>query len=532
MYKQSFSRSLLSDIPAGVVVFLVALPLCLGIALASGAPLISGIISGVIGGVLVAAVSKSAYGVSGPAAGLAVIVFDAIAQLGSFEIFLCAVVIAGLFQIILALVRAGNIGYFFPNAVIKGMLSAIGILIILKQIPHALGNDMNFEGDENFVQADGHNTFSELFYVINQISPGALMIATISLAILIIWEQKFMKRIRLFQVVQGPLVAVSSAIFLNELVLTQLNWQLSGEHLVSLPISGSLQEFGSLIVLPDFSGFMRFDVIKAGLVIAIVASLETLLSVEAIDKLDPFKRTTPTNRELLAQGIGNIGSGMVGGLPITQVIVRSSANLMSGAASRFSIIFHGILLLFTVMLIPSILNMIPYAGLAAVLFMVGYKLVRPSQIIQIYKLGFTQSIPFAVTVLAIIFTNLLTGIFIGLIVAVVFILYSNFKTPYRLILNDYKQGDIIRIQLAEEISFLNKASFIQSFAKIPEGASVIIDASKNIRMDLDVTEIIDEFLISAVTRNINVEYVCDKEAVHSEAQLQAILVEHKATNEP
>ena len=357
--KKGFFSNIKNDLPASVIVFLVAMPLCLGIALASGAPLFSGVISGVIGGTVVALLSGSSLGVSGPAAGLAVIVLTAIQELGAFETFLLAVVIAGVFQVILGFLKAGVIGHYFPSSVIKGMLSAIGIIIILKQIPHAFGYDKDPEGDLGFIQADGENTFSELFNMLDFITPGALVIVLISLTILIIWEQPFMKKISIFKIVQGPLVVVASGIGLNLLFQGSEMFQLSSDHLVSIPVPESLAGFFNQFTFPDFSQWNNSQVYVVAITIAVVASLETLLSVEATDKLDPNKGITPTNRELKAQGVGNIISGLIGGLPITQVIVRSSANIQSGGKSKASAFFHGILLLISVMLVPKVLNMIP-----------------------------------------------------------------------------------------------------------------------------------------------------------------------------
>ncbi|MEM8890951.1 MAG: SulP family inorganic anion transporter, partial [Bacteroidota bacterium] len=357
------------DLPASIVVFLVATPLCLGIALASGAPLFSGIIAGIVGGIVVGMLSGSDIGVSGPAAGLAVIVLNAITSLGAYETFLLAVVIAGVIQTALGFLRAGIIGYYFPSSVIKGMLSGIGIIIILKQIPHAFGYDKVPEGSLAFEQADSQNTISELTNMLNYIEPGALIITAISLAILILWERPFMKRIKLFQLVQGPLVAVVMGIVLNLVFAAAFpNLAIDAKHLVQIPVAEGISGFLGLFTLPDFSQIGNPEIYITAITIAVVASLETLLCVEATDKLDPYKRITPTNRELKAQGVGNFLSGMVGGLPVTQVIVRSSANIQSGGRTKMSAIIHGFFLLFAAMLIPSILNMIPLATLAAILF--------------------------------------------------------------------------------------------------------------------------------------------------------------------
>jgi len=376
--KDGFIKNLKYDLPASLVVFLVAVPLCLGIALASGAPLFSGIIAGIVGGIVVGSLSGSQLGVSGPAAGLAVIVLTAIQELGAFEIFLMAVVIGGVFQMLLGFAKAGIIGYYFPSSVIKGMLSGIGIIIILKQIPHAFGYDKDYEGSLSFAQPDGHNTFSELFYMFEAISPGALIITTLSLLVLILWEQPFMKKIKLFQIVQGPLVVVAGGIFLNLIFQNMPALALNGEQVVSLPVPESIVGFFGQFTFPDFSSITNPAVWVTGATIAVVASLETLLCLEATDKMDPYKRVAPANRELQAQGVGNILSGLIGGLPITQVIVRSSTNIQSGGRTKMSAIFHGVIMLASAMAIPFVLNLIPLASLAAILFLVGYKLAKPA----------------------------------------------------------------------------------------------------------------------------------------------------------
>src|SRR5210317_188181 len=400
MINQNPFANLKQDVPSALVVFLVALPLCLGIALASGAPLFSGLIAGIVGGIVVGSISKSAQGVSGPAAGLAVIVLVAIQDLGSFDIFLLAVVLAGVFQILLGVVRAGVIGYYFPSSVIKGMLSGIGIIIFLKQIPHAFGYDADPEGDFAFVQHDGHNTFSEFKYMLEAISPSATLIAGLGLLILIIWERPFMKKLSFTTIVQGPLVAVVTGILLKLYFDGKEGWELAGDHLVSIPVTEGLSGFIGQFTTPDFSAFLNPAIYTIGVTMAVVASLETLLCVEATDKLDPYKRVTPTNRELLAQGAGNIVSGLVGGLPITQVIVRSSANIQSGVRTKNSAILHGILLLLSVALFGSLLNLVPLAVLASILFIVGYKLAKPALFREMARLGPAQFGPFMVTIAA------------------------------------------------------------------------------------------------------------------------------------
>lgn len=502
----NFKANLKHDLPAGLVVFLVALPLCLGIALASGAPLFSGIIAGIIGGTVVALISGSPLGVSGPAAGLAVIVLAAIQKLGSFEVFLTAVVLAGVIQIIFGFLRAGIIGYYFPSSVIKGMLSAIGIIIILKQIPHAFGYDKDFEGDLAFSQPDGHNTFSELLYMLDFITPGAMVITALSLGILILWEQKFIKQKKIFQLVQGPLVVVVLGIVLNQLFAAfSPALALNQEHLVSLPVPDSVKTFFGQFKTPDFTQILNPDVLLVAVTIAVVASLETLLCVEATDKLDPQKRVTPTNRELHAQGVGNLVSGLIGGLPITQVIVRSSANIQSGGKTKMASFFHGILLLISAMSIPFVLNMIPLASLAAVLLVVGYKLAKPALFKEMFQQGWLQFVPFVVTIVAIVFTDLLTGIGIGMAVAVFFILLNNYRVPYFFRREKNSDGEeIIKIKLSEDVSFLNKAGVLRMLENIPKGSTVEINAEHTMNMDYDVKEIIDNFKKSADFKDIKV----------------------------
>ena len=499
--------SLKQDLPASVVVFFVALPLCLGIALASGAPLFSGLIAGIIGGVIVGALSGSTLGVSGPAAGLAVIVLTAIQDLGAFDIFLVAVVLAGIIQLIMGFAKGGIIAYFFPSSVIFGMLSGIGIIIFIKQIPHALGYDKDPEGDFEFMQVDGQNTFSELFNMIEYISPGALIIAVVSLGILLLWETKMIKKFKIFQLIQGPLVAVATGIALNFVFANKAGYMLNSEQIVNVPIPGNMNEFIANFTFPDFTALTNPAVYVTAIVIAIVASLETLLCVEATDKQDPNKRVTPTNRELKAQGVGNILSGLIGGLPITQVIVRSSANMQAGGKTKISAIIHGILLLVSVVLIPNVLNMIPLATLAAILLVVGYKLAKPATFKKMYTQGMGQFIPFVITILGIVFIDLLWGLGIGLVVAVFIILKNNYAIPYKLKEEELEGKKKITIELAQEVTFLNKASILKSLDQIPENTQVIIDASKTNYMHYDVEEIIENFKISADQKNIQLELV-------------------------
>ena len=498
----SYFRNLGNDIPAGMVVFLVAVPLCLGIALASGAPLFSGIIAGIVGGTVVAFISRSPLGVSGPAAGLAVIVLTSIQSLGSFETFLLAVFIAGIFQMILGSLKAGIIAYYFPSSVIKGMLAGIGVIIILKQIPHAFGYDAVPEGDFAFFQSDGHTTFSDLTYMFDYISPGAIIISAISLIILLAWEGPFFKKYKIFHIIQGPLVVVITGIVLTLTFRSIPELAISTEHIVTIPVADSLAGFFGQFTFPDFGQLGNPAVYTIAMTIAVVASLETLLCVEATDKLDPHKRITPTSRELVAQGAGNMISGLVGGLPITQVIVRSSANIQSGGKTKASAIVHGVLLLLASLAIPAVLNMIPLASLAAILLVVGYKLAKPAIFISMFQKGKSQYIPFVVTILGIVFTDLLIGIALGMVVAVFYILWINYITPYEVDEKEYVEGKVLRIELAESVSFLNKAMIMNTLKHLPENSSVVVDASRTKNIHPDILEIIDDFSKNAETKNI------------------------------
>ncbi len=496
-----------NDIPASIVVFLVAVPLCLGIALASGAPLFSGIIAGFIGGIVVTAFSGSALGVSGPAAGLAVIVLGAISDLGSYEIFLVAVVVAGIIQIILGIVKAGIIGYYFPSSVIKGMLSGIGIIIILKQIPHAVGYDEDPEGEFEFFQPDGHTTFSDLYYMFDGLSAGAVIISVLSLIILILWEQKFIKQFKVSQVIQGPLVVVILGIILNLLFQNREGLALMSDQLVSIPVADSLGGFFTQFTFPDFSQIFNKDIYILGFTMAIVASLETLLCVEATDKLDPDKRITPTNRELIAQGTGNIVSGLIGGLPITQVIVRSSANIQSGGRTKLSAFLHGVLILVSAIFIPNILNLVPLSSLAAILFIVGYKLAKPEIFKQMYSKGISEFIPFMVTIVGIIFTDLLIGIILGLVTGFMYILWNNYRTPYHFDPKEYKSGDPIKIQLSEDVTFLNKAGILNTLNHLPDSSKIVIDGTRVTSIHPDILEMLEDFKHNAETKNIDFEVI-------------------------
>lgn len=499
--------SLKQDLPASIVVFFVAVPLCLGIALASGAPLFSGLIAGIIGGIVVGAISNSQLGVSGPAAGLAIIVLHAIQDLGAFETFLLAVIVGGIIQVLLGVIKGGIIGYYFPSSVIKGMLAAIGIIIFLKQIPHAFGYDRDYEGDLDFFQPDGQNTFSELINMLNYISPSSLLTAAIALFILLLWDVFLVKKSKVFKIIPGPLVAVLFGIFYQLVSLKYFpNMAVRGEHLVSVPVSDGFSSFFSNFTLPDFSQIANSQVWVVGFTIAIVASLETLLCVEATDKLDPEKRITDTNRELYAQGFGNIISGLIGGLPITQVIVRSSANLQSGGKSKLSAILHGVLILVCVAFIPSVLNLIPLSVLASVLLVVGFKLAKPQLFKQMYKTGWEQFIPFIVTVVAIVATDLLMGIGIGMATGVFFILRTNYRNSSNLVVKSNENEDVYYLNLSEEVTFLNKAQIAKTLDEIPPNSKLIINGEKSVKIAYDVKENIEEFKnYTSKVKNIDVE---------------------------
>jgi len=510
-------KNLKSDIPASIVVFFVALPLCLGIALASGAPLFSGLIAGIIGGVIVGALSGSQIGVSGPAAGLAAIVLTAITTLGGFENFLMAVVIGGVIQLIFGFLKAGVIGYYFPSSVIKGMLTGIGIIIILKQIPHFFGYDSDPEGDFAFFQVDGENTFSEIFIALNQVNLGATIIALIGLGILLVWSNVLSKKGRFFTIIQGPLVAVAAGI-LYVIFMEDSSLSINTNHLVQVPIPDSIESFIGQFSFPNFSAITETGVWITGFTIALVASLETLLCVEATDKLDPKKRVTPTNRELIAQGAGNILSGLVGGLPITQVIVRSSANMQSGGKTKMSAIIHGFLLLISVILIPGLLNFIPLSVLAAILLMVGYKLAKPSTFKSMYTAGWKQFVPYIVTVVGIVFTDLLIGIALGLAVGIVVVLYKSFNNSHFLHIEDVSNGvQKLKMTLAEEVTFFNKAAILNELDRLPENSHLELDVRKTRFLDLDVVEILQDFALKAKNRNIHITLVSERGVVENPA---------------
>jgi len=501
-----------ADFPASIVVFFVALPLCLGIALASDAPPLSGIIAGVVGGIVVGFLSGSKIGVSGPAAGLAAIVATSIATLGNFEAFLVAVVLSGLIQLLFGVLRMGIIAYFFPNSVIVGMLSGIGIIIILKQIPHLFGWDMEPMGADAFQEESGENTFSALTHLSEHITYGAIIIGFVGLALILFWDNVLGPKNKFFKLVQGPIIAVLVGTVLK-LLFDGTALEISANHLVQIPIANSLSDSLGFLGIPDYSTFFTFpdfsyitnqEVWIVAFTLALVASLETLLCVEATDKLDPNKNITPTNRELFAQGAGNVFSGLIGGLPITQVIVRSSANIQSNGKTKLSTIFHGIFLLIAVLALPKILNHVPNAVLASVLIIVGYKLAKPALFTKIWKRGWTQFLPFIITILVIVFTDLLKGIFVGLTIGIIVILIKSFQNS--LYLQKEKKGDKehITITLAEEVTFLNKATIQRELHELPNNCHLELDIRKNRFLDFDVLEILEDFVIQAKNKNIHV----------------------------
>ncbi|MGZ8193285.1 MAG: bifunctional SulP family inorganic anion transporter/carbonic anhydrase [Methylobacter sp.] len=492
--------SLKFDIPAGIAVFLVALPLSLGIAFASGAPLFSGLIAGIIGGLVVAPLSGSSLGISGPSAALAVIVLSAIQEFG-FNAFLLALVIVGVFQIIMGFAKAGIIAYYFPSSVIEGLLTGIGIIIFLKQIPHIIGYDRDYEGDLSFFQADSYSSFSELLHMLDFISPAAILISSLSLIILILWEYHPVKNHRFFQLFPGVLLAVIAGVLINQIlhnVYPEL--ALGDTHLVMIPVVKNAADLLGQLHFPDFSQLTNPKIYLTALSLAIVASMKTLLSVEAIDKLDPSRRATPTNRELIVQGIGNISSGLIGGLPLAQVIPRSSMNVQSGAKTKAAGIIQGLLLLFTVVFTPTLLNKIPLASLAAILLVLGYKLARPDSFKTMYKAGMYHFIPFCATILGLVFTDMLTGMAIGLTTALFSILLENYKSAFYFHEEHFDNKTILR--LSEHVSFLNKANIKQTLEQLRPYSEVIIDATRSKYIDYDVYEIIQNFKVEAELKHI------------------------------
>ncbi len=512
--------SLTKDLAGGLVVFLGALPLCLGIALASGAPMLAGLVSGVVGGLLVAWLSGSHTSVSGPAAGMVAVVLAQVAVLGSYEAFLVAVILAGAIQILLGALRAGFIAAFFPSNVIKGLLAAIGVILILKQIPHVVGHDANPEGDMGFLQSDGQNTFTELFASLINLEPGATVIGLVSLAVLLAWDRSRFKN----SLVPAPLVVVLLGVVVNlAMKSTGSSWAIEASHLVQVPTAASLGEFFRALPSPDLKAFGDPAIIMAAVTIAAVASLETLLNLEAVDKIDPRKRVSPPNRELMAQGAGNMVSGLLGGLPLTSVIVRSSVNINAGAATRLSAFFHGVLLCLLVLFAPAWLNQIPLASLAAVLLFTGLKLASPGLFRQMWSEGRSQFVPFIVTTVAIVFTDLMTGVLIGLATSLAFILHSNYRRPLLRFMEHHVSGDVLRIEFSNQVSFLNRAVLEQALESVPVNGHVVLDARNTDYVDPDILDLIEDFRRqTAPARNLKVSLVGFKDRYVMEDEIQYV----------
>jgi len=499
-----YFRHLGDDVPAGIVVFLVALPLCLGIALASGTPLFSGLIAGLVGGLVVSWLSGSQLSVTGPAAGLTVIVFNALQTLGDFQALLVACVLAGILQLAFGFLKAGVIAAFFPSAVIKGMLAAIGLILIIKQIPHAVGYDTSFEGDESYMTETAESSFFELFDSLSAITPGAIVISVVGLLILILWELPWLKKQALIKLIPGPLVTVLWGVGFNLFAAKfATNWQVNPNHLVKLPVSEQPIDFLNNLVFPNFTYLSNPQVYIVALTIAIIASLETLLSLEATDKLDPMKRLAPTNRELKAQGVGNIISGLLGGLPMTAVIVRSSANINAGGKTSLSCFIHGVFLLVSVLFFAHYLNTIPLACLAAILLHTGYKLAKPSLFKDYYHKGMSQLLPFVITIVAILATDLLKGMAIGMAIGLYFVIKANYHAAITMT----QMGNLYQIKLNKDVSFLNKALLRKVILLVKENSVVTIDAQNAQFIDHDILETIDDFIASAPDSNIVVETI-------------------------
>lgn len=494
--KEVFRR----NISAGLVVFFVALPLCLGIALSQGAPLFSGLVSGIIGGIVVGLLGASQVSVSGPAAGLTVVVVGALAQLGSFQAFTLAVFLSGLLQLIFSAIRLGIVSKFIPSSVIKGMLAAIGIIIVLKQIPHLFGFDSDFMGDLEFIQPDGHNTFTELWVMVHYLNPTAVLISIVSVTIILVWDKKISPSHPLLRNIPGSIIAVIVAVAIN-LLAAKVAWlrDLSANHLVQLPLNPSLGDFSRHFASLDFSLlWSKKEIWTIALTIAIIGSVETLLSLEAADKIDPQRRIANKNRELVAQGVGNMVSGLAGGLPITAVIVRTVTNVNSGGTHRLSAIWHGFLIVIAVFLIPQLLNSIPLAALASILAIVGYKLSSLAIFKAAWLSGREQFIPFAVTVAAVVLTDILIGVSIGVLFSIGFILVKNFRKGY---FASMRNGERV-IRLAEDISFIHRPGLSEELRTIPDDSTITISSSDTHRLNHDIAELIAEFRESAPLRGI------------------------------
>ncbi|MBL9183295.1 MAG: bifunctional SulP family inorganic anion transporter/carbonic anhydrase, partial [Verrucomicrobiaceae bacterium] len=500
------SVTLPKDITASIAVFLVALPLCLGIALASNAPLFSGLISGIVGGIVVGILSGSHKSVSGPAAGLTAIVAAQIAALGSFEAFLAAVVIAGAIQVLMGTFRLGFIASFFPMSVIKGLLAAIGLILILKQIPHVFGHDADVEGEMSFEQPDHENTFTELLATLSDILPGAALIGIASVLFLMAWDKvKVLKKLP----VPSALIVVVLGVGINLLMRKMGHaWEVKASHLVQVPAAKDFQAFLGFLQFPGVEHFSNPLVFKAAITVALVATLETLLNLEAVDKIDPDQRQSPPNRELIAQGAGNLIAGLIGGLPMTSVIVRSSVNINAGGKTKLSAILHGVLLIVCVVTLPHWLNEIPLSALAAILIVTGFKLASPKLFKEMWSEGAPQFLPFIITIAAIVFTDLLTGVLVGLGVSILFILHSNLRRPLRRVMEKHAMGDVLRIELANQVSFLNRAALEKVFYSVPRGGRVLIDARGTDFIDPDIRDLLSDLRDkTAPARGIEVSFI-------------------------
>lgn len=501
------SKDLFADLRAGIVVFLVALPLCLGIAMACGFPPISGIIAGITGGLVVTLFSNATFSVSGPAAGLTAIVITSVHQLGSLNAFMAAALVAGVLQIAFGIVKAGGIGNFIPNPVIRGMLAGIGIILIIKQLPHLVGYDADPEGDLYFDQPDGHNSFSDLYYMFNYVTPGSVLIALASLAAMLLADRTFYKKNNMLAYIPGPLLAVTVGIVLNVLFSASAKLQVKPEHLVSLPIVSSVQHLRGYLPFPDFAAVATVPFWTVVITLSLVASLETLLNIEAIEKLDPGKHEADPNRELMAQGIGNIASSLAGGLPVTSVIVRSSANIHAGARSRLSVAFHALLLLLSVLFFPRLLSLIPNSSLAVILVMTGYKLARVSIFKELFKNGWDQFLPFVVTIAVMLLTDLLKGVAAGVLVAVFFIIRASIRSSFEIVEEVINQQTSYLIKLPQHITFFNKGFLVRYLKKVKTGSLVIIDGTITRSTDKDVREVMIDFVKSASKKNIHIQFI-------------------------
>lgn len=471
--------------------------------------MIAGIISGIIGGIIVGSLSGSSLGVSGPAAGLVVVVVSGMNTLHGWENFLTAICLSGVIQIFMGYLRLGFVAYYFPNAVIKGMLTGIGIIIILKQLPHLVGYDADYFGDLDYYLND-INTISFLQSAFNNINEGIVIISMISILILIIWETNTIKQNKIVKKVPAPFLVVILGVICTYLSHNQLlPFTILNKQLVQIPIFDSISDIFRKISYPNLNALYDYNVYTVAMLISLIGSIETLLCVDATDKLDPAKNITPTNRELKAQGVGNLLSGLMGGLPITQVIVRSSANISFGGKSKLSTILHGFFILISVASIPKLINMIPLSSLACILLVVGYKLAKPQIFKEMFRDGYSQFNPFIVTIIVMQFSDLLKGVFSGLIVSIYYLLKKHYLNDYQCF--KYEKGADNRYQIcfAENVSFINKGTIIELFRKIPPGSFVTLDFTKNKLLDHDVEDAVDEFKISCIDKNISVTILGD-----------------------